>query len=105
MGKYVTSSLETPARRVGASGADVTATVRYFAGAKAAAGTAAETVTLPEGTTVADLLAAIAADHGEALTRVLGACSLLLDGLAVHERTAELPDGVTVDVLPPFAGG
>jgi molybdopterin converting factor small subunit len=101
----VTSSLETPARGVGASGADVTATVRYFAGAKAAAGTGAEIVTLPRGTTVADLVAAVAADHGEALTRVLAASSLLIDGLAVHERTAELPDGATVDVLPPFAGG
>lgn len=101
----MTSSLQTPAVRVGASRADVTATVRYFAGAKAAAGTAAETVTLPEGTTIADLVAAVAADHGEALGRVLAACSLLLDGLAVHERTAALPDGATVDVLPPFAGG
>lgn len=101
----MTSSLQTPARGVGASGADITATVRYFAGAKAAAGTGTETVTLPRGTTIADLVAAVAADHGEALTRVLAASSLLLDGLAVHERTAELPDGATVDVLPPFAGG
>ena len=101
----MTSSLQTPTRRVGASGADVTATVRYFAGAKAAAGVAAETVTLPAGTTVADLVAAVAADHGETLVRVLGASSLLLDGLAVHDRGAELPDGATVDVLPPFAGG
>jgi molybdopterin converting factor small subunit len=101
----VTSSLETPARRVGASGADVTAIVRYFAGAKAAAGAPTERVTLPAGTTVADLVAALAADHGEALTRVLAASSLLLDGLAVHERTVPLPDGSIVDVLPPFAGG
>ena len=101
----MTSSLETPARRVGASRADVTATVRYFAGAKAAAGTASETVVLPAETTIADLVAAIAADHGEALARVLAASSLLLDGLAVHDRTAVLPDAATVDVLPPFAGG
>ena len=105
MAYRVTSSLETSTRRVGATRADVTATVRYFAGAKAAAGKPAETVVLPEGTTVADLVAAIAADHGEALTRVLAASSLLLDGLAVHERTAPLPDAATVDVLPPFAGG
>jgi molybdopterin synthase sulfur carrier subunit len=101
----VTRSLEVPTRRPGEVSADVTATVRYFAGAKAAAGTPSETVTLPEGTTVADLVAAVAADHGEALVRVLGACSLLLDGLAVHERSAPVPDGATVDVLPPFAGG
>lgn len=84
---------------------DLTATVRYFAGAKAAAGTSAETLTLPRGTTVADLVAAVAADHGEALVRVLGSCSLLLDGLAVHDRDQPLPDDATVDVLPPFAGG
>jgi sulfur-carrier protein len=101
----VTSSLETPTRGVGASGADVTATVRYFAGAKAAAGAPSESVAFPAGTTLADLVAALAADHGEALTRVLAASSLLLDGLAVHERTVPLPDGSTVDVLPPFAGG
>jgi sulfur-carrier protein len=101
----LTSSLQTPARRVGASRTDVTVTVRYFAGAKGAAGTGSETVTLPRGTTVADLVAAVAADHGEALTRVLAASSLLLDGLAVHERGDELPDGAVVDVLPPFAGG
>jgi molybdopterin converting factor small subunit len=29
----------------------------------------------------------------------------LLDGLAVHDRDQALPDGATVDVLPPFAGG
>ncbi|MCD2194206.1 MoaD/ThiS family protein [Actinomycetospora endophytica] len=83
----------------------MTATVRYFAAAKAAAGTATETMTLPGGTTVADVVAAVAADHGEALARVLGACSLLLDGRAVHDRDEPLPDGATVDVLPPFAGG
>ena len=101
----VTRSLEVLPRDGGEDRADVTATVRYFAGAKAAAGTSSETVTLPAGTTVADLVAAVAADHGEALVRVLGACSLLLDGLAVHERGAPVPDGATVDVLPPFAGG
>lgn len=101
----MTSSLQTPVRRGGATRPDVTATVRYFAGAKAAAGTPAETVTLPGGTTVADLVAAVAADHGEALARVLASCSLLLDGLAVHDRDQPLPTGATVDVLPPFAGG
>jgi molybdopterin synthase sulfur carrier subunit len=101
----VTSSLDVPTRRPGEVRTDVTATVRYFAGAKAAAGTPSETVTLPAGTTVADLVAAVAADHGEALVRVLGACSLLLDGLAVHDRSDPVRDGATVDVLPPFAGG
>ena len=101
----MTGSLRTPARAAESDGADLTVTVRYFAGAKAAAGSAAETLTLPAGTTVAELVAAVAADHGEALTRVLSASSLLLDGLAVHEREDPLPGGATLDVLPPFAGG
>jgi sulfur-carrier protein len=101
----VTSSLQAPAGRGAATRPDVVATVRYFAGAKAAAGTPAETVTLPAGTTIDDLVAAVAADHGEALARVLGSCSLLLEGLAVHDRDQPLCDGATLDVLPPFAGG
>ena len=82
-----------------------TVTVRYFAGAKAAAGTAAECVSLPAGATVADLVAALAADHGDALARVLGACSFLLDEVAVRDQRVPVPDGAVLDVLPPFAGG
>ena len=66
-------------------------TVRYFAGAKAAAGTATERLTTPVGTTIDDLVTAIAADHGEALTRVLAAASFLLDGTAVHARDEGSP--------------
>lgn len=82
-----------------------TVTVRYFAGAKAAAGTRSEDVALPRGATVADLVTALAADHGEALARVLGAASFLLGEVAVHDRATVLPDGAVFDVLPPFAGG
>ena len=82
-----------------------TVTVRYFAGAKAAAGTRREAVGVPAGATVADLITALAADHGDALARVLAAASFLLDETAVHDRATVLPDGATFDVLPPFAGG
>jgi sulfur-carrier protein len=82
-----------------------TVTVRYFAGAKAAAGTRSEDVAVPRGATVDDLVTAIAADHGDALARVLAAASFLLDEVAVHERSTVLADGAVVDVLPPFAGG
>ena len=85
--------------------ATVTVSVRYFAGAKAAAGTRAEPVTLPAGATVADLVTALAADHGDALARVLGAASFLLDEVAVRDRSTVLADGAVFDVLPPFAGG
>ena len=96
----VTSPAAAPVRT-----ATVTATVRYFAGAKAAAGTRSEAVTLPAGSSVADLVGAIAADHGDTLTRVLAASSLLVDEVAVHDQDAAVADGAVVDVLPPFAGG
>ncbi|GAB3461576.1 MoaD/ThiS family protein [Actinophytocola sediminis] len=79
--------------------------MRYFAGAKAAAGLGEETVALPTGATVRDLVAELTARHGERLTRVLTACSFLLDGIAVRDQTSVLPDGSDLDVLPPFAGG
>jgi molybdopterin converting factor small subunit len=79
--------------------------VRYFAGARAAAGVTSETVNLPSGSTVDDVLAVITARHGGPLSRVLTASSLLLDEVAVRDRTLTLPAGAVIDVLPPFAGG
>ncbi|WP_091379316.1 MoaD/ThiS family protein [Actinokineospora alba] len=82
-----------------------TATVRYFAGARAAAGVSEETVGFPAGSTVADALSELSGRHGEALSRVLLASSFLLDGVAVRDRSVPLSDGTVLDVLPPFAGG
>ncbi|MBC6447194.1 MoaD/ThiS family protein [Actinokineospora xionganensis] len=82
-----------------------TATVRYFAGARAAAGVPEETLGLPSGATVADALKELSVRHGEALSRVLLASSFLLDGVAVRDRSIPLSDGIVLDVLPPFAGG
>lgn len=79
--------------------------VRYFAAARAAAGTTGEELTVPAGSTVHDVLDTLAARHGEELTRVLKACSFLLDGMAVRDRAAMLTEGAELDVLPPFAGG
>ena len=88
-----------------ASIATRTLTVRYFAAAKAAAGTPEETVTVPAGATVADAVDALRAGHGPELHRVLDRCSFLLDEVAVRDRSAVLGDAVALDVLPPFAGG
>jgi molybdopterin synthase sulfur carrier subunit len=77
-------------------------TVRYFAGARAAAGTSTETVS---ATTLDELTQLLADRHGERLSLVLKAASFLVDGLTRHDRTAPLPRGSTVDILPPFAGG
>ncbi|MEU2610750.1 MoaD/ThiS family protein [Micromonospora sp. NPDC007271] len=78
-------------------------TVRYFAGARAAAGHAEETA--PAGRSLDELIDELAARHGERLSVVLKAASFLVDGVACHDRRAPLPAGVTIDVLPPFAGG
>ena len=78
--------------------------VRYFAAARAAAGTDSETVTLRPGTTVAELVKSLAV-RGEPLANVLNRCSYLRDGIAVRDETTELRSCDTLDVLPPFAGG
>lgn len=78
-------------------------TVRYFAAARAAAGTTEETVRdVPDLDRLADVLAD---RHGERMAAVLKVASFLVDGLTCHDRRAALPVGATVDVLPPFAGG
>jgi molybdopterin synthase sulfur carrier subunit len=82
-----------------------TVRVRYFAGARGAVGHAEETVAMPAGATVRDLVVELSGKHGDKLTRVLTACSFLLDGVAVRDQSTSLPDGSDVDVLPPFAGG
>jgi sulfur-carrier protein len=76
--------------------------VRYFAGARAAAGIPEEKVA---AATLGELVGIVTATHGDRLGRVLAACSFLVDGLAARDRATALPDGATVDVLPPFAGG
>jgi molybdopterin converting factor small subunit len=78
--------------------------VRYFAAAKAAAGTDEETLGIAPGSTVADLLAQIGGRDPN-LAKVLERCSFLCDGVAVRNRAETLRTNQTVDVLPPFAGG
>lgn len=77
--------------------------MRYFAGARAAAGVPEEAV--PEPGTLDQLTAALTARHGERLGTVLKAASFLVDGVAWRDRSVRLPESATVDVLPPFAGG
>jgi len=77
--------------------------VRYFAGARAAAGVSEESV--PAEHTLESLVTDLAERHGDRLRTVLRVASFLVDGLAWHDRRNPLPAGATVDVLPPFAGG
>jgi sulfur-carrier protein len=80
-------------------------TVRYFAGARAAAGCAEDLLDVDAGASVAGVLSTLADRHGEKLAAVLTACSVLLDEVAVRDRSVPVADGSVLDVLPPFAGG
>ncbi|MEU8295782.1 MoaD/ThiS family protein [Micromonospora sp. NPDC048909] len=88
-----------PTRPVGAA----QLTVRYFAGARAAAGRTEEAV--PAGRSLDDLTTELAERHGDRLAGVLRVASFLVDGVTCHDRQTPLPAGATIDVLPPFAGG
>jgi molybdopterin converting factor small subunit len=78
--------------------------VRYFAAARAAAGSDCEELTVRDGLTVSDLLDELGSRSPE-LARVLLRCSYLCDGVAVHDKAQPLHPSNTIDVLPPFAGG
>jgi molybdopterin synthase sulfur carrier subunit len=79
-------------------------TVRYFAGAQAAAGTGEEQVPFPGARPLEELAGELARRHGPGLARVLEAAAFLIDEVP-GPRDRVVPTGATVDVLPPFAGG
>jgi molybdopterin synthase sulfur carrier subunit len=86
--------------------------VRYFAAARAAAGTDEEKFELPDGATLAELVEAILAverpeppDGTPPLARILSRSSFLLNEVAVRNSSPILGPDDVVDVLPPFAGG
>jgi sulfur-carrier protein len=87
--------------------------VRYFAAARAAAGTEAEALELPADRpcTRQEVEELLARAHPEPppgqppLAEVLARSSFLLDGVACPDPQAPVPDGAVLDVLPPFSGG
>jgi molybdopterin converting factor small subunit len=74
-------------------------TVRFWAGARRAAGRDSEQC---EASTVAQLLEQLSSRPP--LAAIIRASSILVNGVAAKGDTA-LPEGATIDVLPPFAGG
>jgi molybdopterin synthase sulfur carrier subunit len=74
-------------------------TVRYWAGARRAAGLHSEEIAADD---LADLRRLLAARAG--MAEIVAASSLLVDSVAGRDDEP-LPDGAVVDVLPPFAGG
>lgn len=75
-------------------------TVRYWAGARRAAGLASEQ--LPAGT-LAEVLAELRARPG--LAEIVAVSSVLVDEVQPSRDDLPLPAGAVVDILPPFAGG
>ena len=79
--------------------------VRYWAGAKAAAGVAEESVAAG---TLGELFAQLRVDRSERFSQVLSLCSCVVSEQPVapeQRETFSLRAGDVVDVLPPFAGG
>jgi molybdopterin synthase sulfur carrier subunit len=82
-------------------------TVRYWASARSAAGIAEERVT---AATLAELLTEISRRHGDRdrFDAVIGICSILVGETPVGAKDpaqVDLAPGVSVEFLPPFAGG
>ncbi|WP_159613350.1 MoaD/ThiS family protein [Glutamicibacter sp. JC586] len=79
-------------------------TIRYFAAAAAASGTEEEIWDRPE--TLAQLRTELIDAYGTDMAQVLRAGSFLINGV-VRRDAGELGTArdLTVDVLPPFAGG
>jgi molybdopterin converting factor small subunit len=75
-------------------------TVRYWAGARRAAGLDSEQLS---ATDLADLLGQLGARP--ALSKVLAASSVLVNEIRPTREDLPLPAGAVIDILPPFAGG
>ena len=85
-----------------------TATLRFFAAARAVVGRDEQVVTVEGRPLLGAFLQQVrpaegrsAAEHRDVLLR----CSFLVDGLTTRDRELLVPDGAVVDVMPPFAGG
>lgn len=80
-------------------------TIRYWAAARAAAGVAEEPY---EAGTLAEALAIAQKGRDAEFARVVARSSFLVDEAPVGGRPHDgivLPEGGTIEVLPPFAGG
>ena len=86
-----------------------TVTVRYWAGARAAAGTAEDAFEVEGDVTLADLVARVLARHpDDRMARTVGVCSVLVGDRPVRSQDPAgvvVTPGSVVELLPPFAGG
>jgi hypothetical protein len=83
--------------------------VRYWAAAKAAAGTGGDDLAVTEPVSVEDVRRrAVDLHPGTRLADVLAACSVLVGDEPLGTRSPAdvlVPPGTSVEFLPPFAGG
>jgi molybdopterin synthase sulfur carrier subunit len=87
-----------------------TATVRYWAAARAAAGVESDEIAVSEGTTLADVLTSVRSLHADRprLSDLVAACSVLVGERpvgAAEPGDVRIRPGDVVELLPPFAGG
>ena len=86
-----------------------TVTVRYWAGARAAAGTAEDTFDVGADLTLAELVRRVLERHpDDRMARTVGVCSVLVGDRPVRSQDPEtvvVEPGSVVELLPPFAGG
>ena len=75
--------------------------IRFFAAARAAAGTSA---LLVQPAKLSEILQQITSTNAD-LMRIIPQCSFLVNALAVHDLEIEVNAGSVIDVLPRFAGG
>ncbi|MGA8995200.1 MAG: MoaD/ThiS family protein [Nocardioidaceae bacterium] len=95
---------------VGGVTSDGAVRVRYWAAARAAAGTDGDVVPVGAGATLGEVLDAVLRMHPDRprLATVLPVCSVLVGDRPVTARdpdTVRVSAGDTVELLPPFAGG
>lgn len=102
-GTGATGATETQATPAGS------VTVRYWAGARAAAGVASDVLPVPGPLPLAEVVArAVALHPGTRLPDVLAVCSVLVGDRPVSTADPAavlVHPGEHVEFLPPFAGG
>ena len=90
-------------------GSRETVTVRYWAGARAAAGTAEEVFAVDGEVSLADLVGLVLERHpDDRMARTVAVCSVLLGDRPVRSQdpaSVVVAPGSVVELLPPFAGG
>ena len=86
-----------------------TVTVRYWAGARAAAGTAEDVFAVEGDVSLADLVVRVLERHpDDRMARTVAVCSVLVGDRPVRSQdpaAVSVAPGSVVELLPPFAGG